>query len=1232
MTTDLATQFPWTTAEDSILEKDWACGSKQQADTSEFVIRYDSATGIHRAEYTTVRYSPAWWKIIDEIIVNACDHFIRMLGSKHPVTVITISIDSTGHVRVYNDGPGVPVAIHPESLAREGRELYIPTVVFGRVFQGSNRVQADDSIVGGTNGMGAKIMQLFSSTSAVETVDIDERGAAKTYFVQHWHDHKSREDPPTVVPIGGPANAATRKRLGDKAIPHTLLSFMPDYKGTFGYKSGFDPVANADLVDIIRTRAWFAAAYIGYTVATTRGSKPCVVKFNDMPVPCKSIADIAALMFPGCPTHTATITPTILKLPQYKYPWEVCVVITGQSYEQRHLSNVNGIVVNAGKHIDKIMDMITEEARTRTLKALTSHNIKFIPSMVASNVFVLLNTKVPKPAWTGQRKDILGTDKRLFAGYTLESAFVGKITSNIEAAVLAHLLNKPVPKSRQAAPAGESDRYKPASGCRKNPAACRLLLVEGKSAKTQVTTGITSTIGVTNNGVMSTGGVFPNAHRECEVTRIDGRKHVRASKMFAGNEFIKEFLAATGLSIHYDYDPASPTYKREMAALYYHHVTACVDQDLDGKGCILGLLIAMFMTLWPKLIDAGYLEWFATPIMRATPVTGKILAFYTVPEYEAWERNNADIASKYRVNYYKGLGTHSAAQTKHMFSTFYEHIHTYYADERSAELVKIYCGDEPELRKRVLSQAPRQPPRELIIKQAETRRISVSNHLEYDTDEYQRDNLDRKLDHAIDGQNQAGRKILDGLLKYCSHVNLTRVEKVSGPISEHENYHHGGASLMDSIQKRAFVAVGGNQLPILCPESQLGNRMCGGKEAAAPRYTDVLLNKRLTDALFPPIDYYMLQFLFDEGKRGEPKYFVPLLPLAICEFSNLPAHGWALNTWARDVFAVIANVRILIATGDLTPMLTMPVACRSGKYEYKGEFRNIRGKPYSVGRYHVVTAGPTTCIRITELPLRTWTLKYLEDIRKKAAKHPELIVSVDSGKSDDVIVDITVELAPGALDRIMDLGDSCFTDGVEEFLLLRDHMKSHINLMGPDNTVIEYTSYGDVIHTWFAKRKEFFGLRIDRQLEILRLKKIMMANIIRYTEQVQSLNLPGKTEAEMIEILTDHNFDRVASGILNAPLFTPTADLDRVVLHSGKSKYKYLLGMSELKKTAERMRKYRETADKLNQEVIDLEELAARGRFRGAVLFTQELDNLEKIITEGLRTDWKFEQFGKNTL
>jgi len=52
-------------------------------------------------------YTPALYKTIDEIIVNAVDHAINY---PNQVTYIKIAYDiNTGYIQVINNGPGIPV-------------------------------------------------------------------------------------------------------------------------------------------------------------------------------------------------------------------------------------------------------------------------------------------------------------------------------------------------------------------------------------------------------------------------------------------------------------------------------------------------------------------------------------------------------------------------------------------------------------------------------------------------------------------------------------------------------------------------------------------------------------------------------------------------------------------------------------------------------------------------------------------------------------------------------------------------------------------------------------------------------------------------------------------------------------------------------------------------------------------------------------------------------------------
>ena len=55
-------------------------------------------------------YIPGLYKIVDEVVVNAWDQFIRLCDTKvkHKVTQISMSVDKeSGIVTIKNDGKGI---------------------------------------------------------------------------------------------------------------------------------------------------------------------------------------------------------------------------------------------------------------------------------------------------------------------------------------------------------------------------------------------------------------------------------------------------------------------------------------------------------------------------------------------------------------------------------------------------------------------------------------------------------------------------------------------------------------------------------------------------------------------------------------------------------------------------------------------------------------------------------------------------------------------------------------------------------------------------------------------------------------------------------------------------------------------------------------------------------------------------------------------------------------------
>ena len=75
-----------------------------------------------------------------------------------------------GQISVYNDGSGIDVVEHPTET-KNGKPLYIPEMIFGHLLTSTNYNKQETKVVGGKNGYGAKLTNIFSTKFKLETAD-----------------------------------------------------------------------------------------------------------------------------------------------------------------------------------------------------------------------------------------------------------------------------------------------------------------------------------------------------------------------------------------------------------------------------------------------------------------------------------------------------------------------------------------------------------------------------------------------------------------------------------------------------------------------------------------------------------------------------------------------------------------------------------------------------------------------------------------------------------------------------------------------------------------------------------------------------------------------------------------------------------------------------------------------------------------------------------------------------
>jgi DNA topoisomerase-2 len=530
-------------------------------------------------------------------------------------------------------------------------------------------------------------------------------------------------------------------------------------------------------------------------------------------------------------------------------------------------------------------------------------------------------------------------------------------------------------------------------------------------------------------------------------------------------------------------------------------------------------------------------------------------------------------------------------------------------------------GKNTELRKEIHSKPLRNWTEEEQIQVVKSRHANLASVLMIETGSFQSDNIARKLDHIIDGQNQAGRKILAGVMKIFRGDNSKRkVADLAGEITRITGYEHGEASMEDSIKYRAFIAVGGRQLPLLLPKGMFGTRKTGTDGAGASRYIYCKLNKNLTKAIFPPVDFDLLKF----GSTLEPEYFVPTIPMCALETTQMPGTGWKICTWARDVYDVLDNVRLMVLTDDSATLKAMkPCTYKGSPYQWNGRFVWFQSVQYTVGKYDILD---NRTIRITELPLMTWVDNYVLTLIKLLDE--ELIVDYKD-RSTDVDVDIEVKLAIGALDKITSqFGNSTF-DPIETYFQLCTPMHNQLNFYDIGCKVYSTKDYEEILHRWFPVRKELYSRRVDRVIILLEIRIFQMESVIKYLRS--ALDLRGQSLVQINKIIAEAGYNRLNVGLLDSPGTLQNAELRAAIIDGPGSTYNYLINLRDYDRSSEQMERFEAKLSDLRSELERYLSKSNEGKFKGAAIWLDELAEIRKIIDDGARTGWKFEDFQRYT-
>lgn len=321
-------------------------GSITSEEKDMFVVEDTSLKNINVVK-KKINYNPAFIKLFDEILVNASDQSIRT----KKVKIIKINIDNE-KISIENDGPSIPIELH------DVENVYNPELIFGHLLTGENYDDNQDRVVGGRNGLGAKLVNVFSNKFVVDCCD--GKNKYKQIFKNNMRD------------IGKPN---IRESKGSKEF--TKITYYPEVS-----RFKLSNIDN-DSISLMIKRCLDVAVY-----------NPKVrVIVNGITLPVKNVKDYMKMHLPN---------ESEFFYEKLDNGWQIGIAkSTTEQFE--HVSIVNGInTYRGGTHVSYISNQLSKDVVDKFNKKISASWAD-----VKNKIFLFLVCQIPNPEFDTQTKENL---------------------------------------------------------------------------------------------------------------------------------------------------------------------------------------------------------------------------------------------------------------------------------------------------------------------------------------------------------------------------------------------------------------------------------------------------------------------------------------------------------------------------------------------------------------------------------------------------------------------------------------------------------------------------------------------------------------------------------------------------------------------------------------------------------------------------------------------------------
>ncbi|XP_022236332.1 DNA topoisomerase 2-alpha-like isoform X2 [Limulus polyphemus] len=1108
-----------------------------------------------------ITFVPGLYKIFDEILVNAADNKQRDKN----MDCIKIDIDPQANkISIWNNGKGIPVVEH------KVEKMFVPSLIFGHLLTSSNYNDEEKKVTGGRNGYGAKLCNIFSKKFVVET-------SSKEYgksFKQTWTDNMMKTTDAKITPFHGE--------------DFTRITFYPDLA-----KFKMEMLDN-DTVAFLSRRAYDIAG-------STRGVK---VHLNGKRLPVKSFKDYAEQYVKGKEDEQGN--PLKIVYENVNERWEVAITLSDRGFQ--HVSFANSIATTkGGRHVDYVADQIVNKL-VEVVKKKNKGGVQVKPFQIKNHMWIFVNCLIENPTFDSQTKENMTLQVKSFGSKCQPSEkflnqvmkcgivesimtwvrFKAQTQLNTKCSAKKHSKLKGIPKLEDANDAGT-----------KNSIDCTLILTEGDSAKSLAVSGL-SVIGRDKYGVFPLRGKMLNVR---EATH----------KQILENAEINNIIKIMGLQYKKKYESIE-----DLRTLRYGRLMIMTDQDQDGSH-IKGLLINFIHHNWPSLLHLPFLEQFITPIVKA--VKGKEeKSFYSLPEFEEWKTQISNW-NTWKIKYYKGLGTSTAKEAREYFADMARHRikFKYEGSDDDSAIQLAFSKKMVEQRKEWLTNGMEERKHrrelglpELYVYGKATSHLTFNDFINKELILFSNMDNERSIPSLVDGLKPGQRKVIFTCFKRNDKREI-KVAQFAGSVAELSAYHHGENSLMATIINLAQNFVGSNNINLLQPIGQFGTRLQGGKDSASPRYIFTMLSP-LAKHIFSSLDEPLLNHLYEDNQKIEPEFYVPIIPMILVNGAEGIGTGWSTKIPNYNPREIVENLRRMIVGEE--PKLMKPW------------FKNFRGSIEQLDSQRFVISGEvailgTNKLEITELPVRTWTQSYKEQVLEPMVHGTEktkpIIIDYKEYHTDTTVKflitineDKLAELEHQGLHKVFKLQSTVNTTS----MVLFDHT----------GVLRKYESPQEILTEFFTVRLEYYAKRKAYLEGMFGAETNKLENQARFIlEKIEGkVVVENKKKVDLIRTLVERGYDSDPVKAWKKAALKQQLEKEGTMMDESESSddeegeaagpdFDYLLGMNMWSLTKEKKDELLKKRDEKRKELEDLKQKSPADLWQSDLQsFMEELDKVEK--------------------